>query len=463
MESFDLLVIGAGPGGYVAAIRGAQLGMKVAIIEKDRLGGVCLNWGCIPSKALLKIAEHYETMKDGAHWGLKGQNVSVDWSQVIARSREAADKLSRGVASLMKKNKITVFSGEARFLTPNRISLTGAERKASEVSATRAIIATGARPSTIPGVAFDGTRVISSKEAMVLGTIPRSMTIIGAGAIGLEFAYFYSVFGTVITIFEYFDKVLPSGDDEICAQLAKSFKKRGMKIHTSSRVKGVSVTKDGTRTTYESNGKEEAVESEVTLVAVGVRGNTEDLGLEDIGVQVERGFIPVDEHLQTKIQAVYAIGDVCGPPALAHVASAEGIHAVEHMSGLSPAPIDYSSIPACIYCQPQVASVGLTEKEARDQGHQVEVGRFPFAANGKAVAVGESEGFVKIIGDSRFGEILGAHIIGAEATELIGEIALAKATEMTVHDIHHTVHSHPTLSESVMEAAADWEGEALQI
>ncbi len=455
---FDLTVIGAGPGGYVAAIRAAQLGMRTAVIERDRLGGVCLNWGCIPTKALLKIAEEYEILKDAAHRGFKTGSVAADWSRIIARSREAADKLSKGVASLMKKNKITVVPGEARFLTPNRIAVEGPDGKTTEVSTHRTVIATGARASAIPGAVFDQKRVISYREAMILPSLPGSMTVIGAGAIGLEFAYFYSVFGTDVTIIEYLDRLFPGGDEDVCHHLARSFKKRGIKFHTSSRVKGVAVTKVGTRTTFEKAGKEEAVDAEVTLVAAGVRANIENLGLEDIGVQAERGAIKVDGDLRTSIQGVYAIGDVCGAPALAHVASAEGIHAVEHMAEREPAPIDYSSIPACIYCHPQIGTVGLTEKEARERGFDVKVGRFPFSASGKSVAVGDGEGFVKIVGDSKYGEILGAHIIGAEATELIGEVALAKATELTVHDIHHTVHAHPTLSESIMEAAADFDG-----
>jgi dihydrolipoamide dehydrogenase len=298
---------------------------------------------------------------------------------------------------------------------------------------------------------------------MVLPKIPASMTIIGAGAIGLEFAYFYAVFGTQITLIEYLDKVLPTADQDVSEQLSRSFKKRGIKVHTSSRVKSVEATRGATRTTFEREGKEESVTADVKLMAVGVRGNVEDLGLEEIGVVTERGFVRVDDHMRTNVSGVYAIGDVCGPPALAHVASAEGVHAVEHMAERDPAPLDYSSIPACVYCQPQAASVGLTETEAREKGFDVRVGRFPFAANGKAVAVGDTEGFVKIVGDGRHGEILGAHIVGSEATELIAELGLAKSTEMTVDDVHRAVHSHPTLSESIMEAAADWGGHALQI
>ena len=461
MESYDLTVIGAGPGGYVAAIRASQLGMKTAVIERDRLGGICLNWGCIPTKALLKLAEELEILRDAPKRGFRTGEIGVDWPQVIARSREAADKLSKGVSFLMKKNKITVIPGEARYLTPNRISVTGADKKTTEVSTTRSIIATGARAATLPGVAFDGQRVISYKEAMILPHQPKSLTVIGAGAIGLEFAYFYSVFGARVTIIEYLDRLFPAGDEDICSHLSRSFKKRGIESHVSSKVKSVTVTKDGTRCVFEKAGKEEIVESEITLVATGVRPNVENLGLEDIGVELERNGIKVDDHLRTNIQSVYAIGDVAGPPALAHVASAEGVHAAEHMAGQDPRPLDYSSIPACIYCHPQIGSVGLTEKEAKEKGHDFKVGKFPFAANGKSVAVGDGDGFVKIIAEKKHGEILGAHIIGAEATELINEISVAKATEMTAHDLHGSVHAHPTLSESIMEAAADWEGHVI--
>ncbi len=462
MESYDLTVLGSGPGGYVAAIRAAQLGMKVAIVEREALGGVCLNWGCIPTKSLLKLAEHHEFLKSAADYGFELGTVEVQWPRVIERSRDAAEKLSSGVAHLMKKNKIQVLHGNGRYVTANRLSVTR-EGQRQEISTKHSIIATGARPSTIPGVEFDGARVISSKEAMIQEALPRSLTIIGAGAIGLEFAYFYQAFGTEITVIEYLDKILPTGDDDICTALARSFKKKKLKIHTSARVQRVETDESSTTTTFEKGGKEHSVSSDVTLVAVGVRGNTENIGLEDIGVEVERGFVRAGDFSSTSVGSVYAIGDVRGPPALAHVASAEGVNVVEHIAGLNPAPIDYSCIPACIYCQPQVASVGLTEQEALDAGHEVQIGRFPFAANGKSVAIGETDGFVKIIGDARFGEILGAHVIGSEATELIGELAMAKAAELTVHDIHHTIHSHPTLSESIMEAAADWAGAAIQI
>ena len=462
MNAFDLTVLGSGPGGYVAAIRAAQLGMKVAIVEREELGGVCLNWGCIPTKALLRIAENYEFIQHADDWGFSLGKVDIDWEKVIAKSRGAAGKLSKGVAHLMKKNKITVVPGHGKFVTANRLAVTTAEGT-QEISTKHTIIATGASPATIPGVELDGERVIASREAMILEELPASMTIIGAGAIGLEFAYFYAAFGTKVTIVEYMDRLLPTGDADICQTLERGFKKHGVKFHTSSKVKGVTRSGNSTTTTFEKNDKEHKVESDVTLVAVGVRGNTVNCGLETIGVEVDRSFVKADEFCRTNVGSVYAIGDVIGQPALAHVASAEALVAVDHIHGKTPQPIDYTNIPACIYCHPQVGSVGLTEAEAREKGYEVEIGRFPFAANGKSVAVGDTEGFVKIIGDKRFGEILGAHIIGAEATELIGELALAKSMELTVHDIHNTIHAHPTLSESVMEAAADWAGEAIQI
>ncbi len=463
MEAFDLTVLGSGPGGYVAAIRGAQLGMKVAIVERDALGGVCLNWGCIPTKSLLRIAEQYQFLKSAADWGFDLESIGLRWERVIERSRDAAGKLSRGVAHLMKKNKVHVVPGHGRYVTANRLAVTREEGEAQEISTKHSIIATGGRAATIPGVEIDGARVISSREAMIQDALPGSMTIIGAGAIGLEFAYFYGAFGTEVTIVEYMDRILPGGDHDICKALARSFGKLGIKMHTAARVGGVETTDKNTTTTFEKGGKEHAVTADITLMAVGIRGNCEKIGLEDIGVEVERGFVKVREHGKTSVGSVYAIGDVRGPPALAHVASGEGVNVVEHIAGLNPEPVDYSSIPACIYCHPQVASVGLTEEEAREEGYDVKVGRFPYSANGKAVAVGDTDGFVKIIGDGRFGEILGAHVIGSEATELIGELAMAKAAELTVHDIHHTIHSHPTLSESIMEAAADWSGEVIQL
>lgn len=462
-HSYDVTVLGAGPGGYIAAIRAAQLGKRVAIIEEKHLGGVCLNWGCIPTKALLKAAEQREFLANASEWGFDVGSVDVDWSRVIRKSRAAASRLSKGVEFLMRKNSIDVHRGRGRFRSANRLVVEGPDGPTCEIRTTHAIVATGARPASLPGVVPDGRRVITSKEAMVLPERPARLTVIGAGAIGLEFAYFYSVFGTEVTIVEYLPRVLPSGDPEICDTLAKSLRKRGIRIHTSARVETVEPTADGVVTTVDQEGEAVRIEGDVALMAIGVRGNVEDLGLEPVGVRVEKGSIAVDEFGESSVPGIYAIGDVAGPPALAHAASAEALRSVGHLAGKDVEPIDYRNCPACIYCHPQVASVGMTEPEAKEAGHEVNVGRFPFAANGKAVAVGETGGLVKIIADKRHGEILGAHIIGPDATELIGELTLARASELTVHDVHHTIHSHPTLSESVMEAAAAWAGEVTGI
>lgn len=461
-QTFDVTILGAGPGGYVAAIRAAQRGKRVAVIEKDRLGGVCLNWGCIPTKALLRIAEEREFLANAAHSGFEIGEVRVQWDTVIRRSREAAEKLAGGVAFLLKKHKIPVLSGHGRFLSPNRISVETKEGS-REIVTTHTIIATGGRPSLLPGVVPDGEKILTSKEAMVLEKRPERLAVIGAGAIGLEFAYFYSAFGTEVTLLEYAPRALPGGDPEVSEALARSFRRRGIRVVVSARVASVVRKDEQVTVEYEVDGRSERVTADAVLVATGVRGNIEDMGLERIGVKTSRSFIEVNPDFETNVAGVYAIGDVIGPPALAHSASFEGLHAVHHLAGESPAPFDHRNVPACIYCHPQVASVGLTEPEARDAGYDVGIGRFPFTANGKAIAVGDSEGFVKVIADRRTGEVLGAHIIGAEATELVSELVLARSAELTVHDLHHSIHAHPTLSESVMEAAADWAGEATAI
>jgi dihydrolipoamide dehydrogenase len=467
-NSFDVTVLGGGPGGYVAAIRAAQRGRRVALIEKDRLGGVCLNWGCIPTKALLRSAEQYEFLKSAARHGFQIGEVGVDWANVIQKSREAARKLSGGVEFLMRKHKIRVFPGRGRFLSPNRLEIDGSSGS-TEIVTTHTIIATGARPALLPGVVPDGERIITSREAMVLPERPDKLTVIGAGAIGLEFAWFYSAFGTQVTIVEYAPSILPSGDSDICDALARSFKRRGIQIHTSSRVSSVvrgqsrETNAEAVTTEFESGGVTKRVESDIALIAIGVRGNIEDLGLETIGVETHKGFIRVDRDYQSTVSGIYAIGDVNGPPALAHAASSEGLHAVSHLIGEQPEPIDPRNIPACIYCHPQVASVGRTEAEVKESGLTYKVGRVPFSANGKAVAIGDTEGFVKIIAESNTGEILGAHILGPEATELIAEFVLARTSELTVHEIHAAIHAHPTLSEGVLEAASDWAGEATGI
>ncbi|HMX61633.1 MAG TPA: dihydrolipoyl dehydrogenase [Candidatus Sumerlaeota bacterium] len=461
-SSFDVVVIGGGPGGYVAAIRAAQLGLKTAVIERDRLGGICLNWGCIPTKALLKNAEIYDHLMHGAEWGIKADNITIDFDRVIKRSRGVADRMSSGIDFLMKKNKVTPIIGTAKLLKGNKVEVTKKDGK-DVVEAKHIIIATGARARSLPNVTIDGEKIITSKEAMFLKEIPKSLAVVGAGAIGIEFAYFYAVLGTKVTVIEYMDTILPVEDRECSAVVMKSLKKRGVNIITGAAVKSVEKTAKGTKVTYEIQGKAETVEADKTLMAVGVTGNIENIGLEDLKVETAKGAIKVDKDYKTNVPGIYAIGDVNGPPWLAHVASAEGVHCVEAIAGKKPHPIDYSNIPGCTYCQPQIASVGLTEDKCKEQKLDYKVGKFPFIASGKAVAAGEPDGMVKIIFGKKYGEILGAHIVGSEATEMIAELTLAKAMEGTMEDIHHTIHAHPTFSEAIMEAAGAADGLAIHI
>jgi dihydrolipoamide dehydrogenase len=460
---FDVVVIGAGPGGYVAAIRCSQLGLKTAIAEKEALGGICLNWGCIPTKALLKSAERFLHLKKN-HGGLfKFDNLGFDWGAIIQASRKTTEQMSKGVEFLMKKNNIQVFPGMARFKKSDLLEIEGPDGKKTEVKAKNTIIAAGAKTASLPGVKIDGKMVISSREAMVLPERPKSIAVIGGGAIGLEFAYFFNAFGVETTVLEYMPRLLPAGDEEVCQELEKLLKRQGMKIQTGAAVKTVEGQPGAVKVTYEKDGKPATVEAEVALMAIGVRPFTDGFGLEGIGVKVGRGGIEVNAQCQTSVPNVFAIGDVIGQPMLAHAASAEGLVAAEAIAGKKPHPIDYTNVPACVYCQPQVGSVGLTEKQARDAGHDVVVGKFPFRVNGKSVAIGEMDGFVKLIGDKKYGEILGAHIIGSEATEMIAELGAARAAELTIHDLHHTIHAHPTQSEAVMEAAGVWMGQAIHI
>ncbi|MCC5876028.1 MAG: dihydrolipoyl dehydrogenase [Candidatus Sumerlaeia bacterium] len=462
-QTFDVVVIGGGPGGYVAAIRASQLKYKTAVVEKARLGGICLNWGCIPTKALLKNAEIFDKLSHGDEWGVKVDGLKYDFDKIISRSRGVADKMSKGIDILMKKNKVTPIAGTAKILGPNKVEVTNEDGKKETIEAKHIIISTGARPKSLPGVKIDGKSVLSSKEAMSLAKAPKSMTIVGAGAIGMEFAYFYAVIGTKVTVLEYADTVLPVEDRDMSKVVASSFKKRGINIITKAAVKGVEVTKNGTVTTYEKGGKTEKVESEKTLMAIGVTGNIENLGLEELKVEIFKEHIKVDDHYRTNVKGLYAIGDVIGPPWLAHVASAEAIHCVEAIAGMDPTPIDYSNIPGCTYCQPQVASVGLTEAKCKEQGLEYKVGKFPFTASGKAVAGSEPDGMVKLIFGKKYGEILGGHIVGSEATEMIAEVCLARRLEATMEDLHTTIHAHPTLSEAIMEAAAAADEMAIHI
>jgi dihydrolipoamide dehydrogenase len=465
-NQFDLIVVGSGPGGYTGAIRASQLGMRTAIVERDRLGGICLNWGCIPTKALLKNAEIYKLFKKSEEFGISHDNLRFDFLKIIQRSRSAADKSEKGVAFLMKKNKIATFSGAGRLAGNGTIEVLSADQKVKEkLTAKRILIATGARARALPGTAFDGKQVISSTEAMVLKEVPKSLLIIGAGAIGVEFAYFYNAFGTTVTLVEMMRRILPIEDHEISDQLARSFKKSGIQILTESKVTSLKVVSGGVEASLQnSKGESLQVKADIALMAVGVTGNVENLGLEAAGVKTDKGCIPVDADFQTNASGVYAIGDVIGPPWLAHVASAEAISAVEGMAGFAGRTrVEYDNIPGCTYCQPQVASIGLTEEKAREKGHELKIGKFPFSASGKARATGETDGLVKLIFDAKYGELLGAHILGSEATEMIAELGIAKGLEATYEEILKTVHAHPTLSEAVMEAAADAVGEAINL
>lgn len=462
-EKFDVAVIGGGPGGYVAAIRAAQLGKKVALVEKDKLGGLCLNWGCIPSKALLRSAEVYHIMQNAADFGFKVGDVEVDFDRVIKRSRDVADRLNKGVAFLMKKNKITTIFGTADLRLKGRVTVATSEGGEQTIAAENIIIATGGRHLSIPGVEVDHKKIINSSDAMILKKVPKSMVIIGGGAIGVEFAYFYNSLGTEVTIVEMLPQILPLEDEEVAKTLGLSFKKQGIKIKTGTRVESAAKTRSGVKLETSNAAGKETIDAELALMAVGFGGNTDGLGLEELGVETEHSFIKTDANYRTNVPGYYAIGDIIGPPLLAHVASAEGIVAAETIAGLTPKPVDYENIPNCTYCQPQVASVGLTEKKAREAGYEVKVGKFPFRALGKAIAVGETDGFVKLIFEAEYGELLGAHIICSDATDLIAELATARTLETTAHELIKTVHAHPTFTEAVMEAAADAFGEAIHI
>lgn len=465
-KNYDIVILGGGPGGYVAAIRAAQLGYKTAVIEKDNLGGVCLNWGCIPTKSLLKNAELYDLAKNHSEeYGLSFSDLKFDFTKIIQRSRGVSDKIVKGVQFLIKKNKIDHIQGFGKFVAKNKLEiLDNNKKKIDEVEGKNVIIASGARPRSVDAIPIDRKNIITSTEAMSLDKQPKSLIVIGAGAIGVEFAYFYNVLGTEVTIIEMLDTVLPIEDKEVSDTLARSFKKRGIKIHTNTKVKKAEVKGKSVVVTIEKNGKKEELKADKVLSAIGVQGNIEGIGLEDIGVEVERNHIKVDKKTyKTNVEGVYAIGDVIGPPWLAHVASHEGIHCIEKIHGINHPPIDYDSIPGCTYCQPQVASIGLTEAKAKEKGYEIKIGKFPYSASGKAGAIGEREGFTKIIFDAKYGEILGAHIIGAEATELIAEIGIAKSLEATYETIMQTVHAHPTLAEMIMEAAGQAYGEAIHI
>lgn len=463
VQKRDVVILGGGPGGYVAAIRAAQLGRKVTVVERADLGGICLNWGCIPTKALLASADTLSRIRHAEEFGVKVGEVSVDYGAVVKRSRTVSRKLSSGVGYLMKKNGVEVIVGEGRLVggTRLRVKPQGGEDVTLEGNAL--ILATGGRTRELPGVAVDGKRILSSREALVLQEVPASIAVIGSGAIGVEFASYFAVFGAEVTVFEMADSLVPACDEALGQELARAFKKRRIRTHTGASVTSVEVQEEGVIVHFRQGESEGSVTVEKVLLAVGVRPNVEGLGLEEHGVALSRKGIVVDSHYRTSVPGVYAIGDVIGEPCLAHVASAEGILAVEHLCGVGERTLDYGNIPACIYCQPQIASVGLTEKQAVAAGLAVKIGRFPLSANGKALAMGEATGFVKIVMDAGSKAILGAHLIGAEATELVGELVVARSKGVSVEDVLHAVHPHPTLSESVMEAAGDALGEAINI
>jgi len=465
-KKFEIVILGGGPGGYVTAIRAAQLGFNTALIEKDNLGGICLNWGCIPTKSLLKNAEVYDMMKNHvADFGIKVEGLSFDFSKIIKRSRDVSTKITRGVDFLMKKNKVNVIKGFGKIITKNSIQVVDKSgEQIEEIQFDKLIISTGAHPKILPNIPVDHKNIITSTEAMNLPAQPKDIIIIGAGAIGIEFAYFYSTFGTKVTIVEMLDSILPVEDKEVSKLLETIFKKRGIEIFTSSVVKTAVLEGNSVKVQIQKGGKDFNLEAEKVLSAIGVAGNIDGFGLEELGIKIERNHIAVDKSTyQTNIPNIYAIGDVIGPPWLAHVASAEGIYCIEKIKGLNPSAMDYDSIPGCTYCQPQVASIGLTEEKAKEKGIDYRVGKFPFSASGKSSAIGEREGFVKILFDKKYGELLGAHIIGSEATELIAELSIAKSHEATFESIIKTIHAHPTLSEAVMEAAANAYDESIHI
>jgi dihydrolipoamide dehydrogenase len=463
-QGFQVIVIGGGPGGYVAAIRAAQLGKKVALVERDHLGGVCLNWGCIPTKALLRNAEVLSLTQRGAEFGLQIPELTADYRMAQVRSRQVADRLTRGVAYLMRKNNITVVSGVARLRSATRVEVQPKDGGAAQMlEAEHIILATGSRERLLPGVTVDGQRVWTSYEALQVEATPESLIIIGAGAVGVEFASVFATYGTHVTLVEMLPTLVPLEDPEIAEVLEHAFRKRGMQILTGTKVEKVEVSDQHVRVVVASPRGTQDLSAAALLLAVGRAPNIEALGLEAVGVTVERGFVQVEGSQQTSIPNIYAIGDVAGPPLLAHKAMAEGVIAIEHLAGQAPKPLERTNIPNCTYCSPQVASIGLTEQRAREAGHEVKVGKFPFRASGRALAMAETEGFVKFVADAKFGEILGVHIVGPEATEMIAEVAALKTLEATLDELFLTVHAHPTLAEALLEAALAADGRAMHL
>ena len=454
MSKYDIIVLGSGPGGYVTAIRASQLGFKTAIIEKESLGGVCLNWGCIPTKALLKSAQVFDYLKHAEDYGLTLENADKDFSAVVQRSRNVADAMSKGVQFLMKKNKIDVIEGFGKLKSGKKIAVTGKDDKTTEYSAENIIIATGARSRELENLKQDGKKVIGYREAMTLKEQPKSMIVVGSGAIGVEFAHFYNTMGTEVTIVEFLPNLVPLEDEEISKQFERSFKKAGIKVMTSSSVESLDTSGKGVKAKVKTAKGEVTLEADIVLSAIGIKSNLENIGLEDLGIKTDRDKILVNEWYKTNVDGIYAIGDVVAGPALAHVASAEGITCVEKLAGVHVEPIDYGNIPGCTYASPEIASVGMTEKQAKEAGYELKIGKFPFSASGKAKAAGTPDGFVKVIFDAKYGEWLGCHMIGAGVTDMIAEAVLGRKLETTGHEVLKAIHPHPTMSEAVMEAVA---------
>ena len=462
--SYDLIVIGSGPGGYVAAIRASQLGMKVAVVERSELGGICLNWGCIPTKSLLKSAQVFEYFSHAADYGVKLEGeAKPDFKKMVERSRGVADGMSKGIQFLFKKNKVEVIQGTGVLIDNKTVEVTNAKGEKNKIDAPHIILATGTRSRELANLKQDGKNIIGYRDAMTLPKQPKSMVVVGSGAIGSEFAYFYQSIGTEVTLVEFLPNIVPIEDEEVSKQLERSFKKIGMKVYTSSTVEKVETSGNGCKVTIKTAKGEEIHEAEIVLSAVGVTANLENLGLEKLGVVIEKGKVKVDEFYRTNVAGIYAIGDIIPGPALAHVASAEGITCVEKIKGLNPHPINYHNIPGCTYTSPEIASVGYTEKAAIEAGYKLKVGKFPFTASGKASAAGAKDGFVKLIFDEKYGELLGAHMIGYNVTEMIAELVVAKNLETTGHEIIKSIHPHPTMSEAIMEAAAAAYGEVIHL
>ena len=461
--NYDIIVIGSGPGGYVTAIRASQLGFKTAIIEKENLGGICLNWGCIPTKALLKSAQVFEYLNHAKDYGIGADNIKADFTAVIKRSRDVADGMSKGIQFLMKKNKIDVIMGTAKVKAGKKIDVTGADGKVSSYGANHIVIATGARSKQLPNLPQDGKKIIGYREAMSLPKQPKSLVVVGSGAIGVEFAYFYATMGTKVTVVEFLPTIVPVEDEDVSKQLEKSFKKVGIEVMTDASVESVDTKGTGCKVNIKTKTGNISIDADIVLSAVGIEANIQGLGLEETGIKTDKGKIVTDKFYATNVPGYYAIGDCVGGQALAHVASAEGITCVEKIKGMHVDALDYNNIPGCTYCQPEIASVGFTEKKAKEAGYEIKVGKFPFTASGKAKAAGAADGFVKLIFDAKYGELLGAHMIGANVTEMIASTVAMRKLETTGHEIIKTVHPHPTMSEAVMEAAAAAYGEVIHL